>query len=218
MCASRPWSRGTSPGSARRGPGGFTLVELAVVAALTITGAVVLGRIFIALQDAHGWGEDRMEVLQAGRYAAERVTAELRLATAVSLAEERQVEFTAELGSGPTAVRYYYHDPLDDGLPPFYLYRAEGATAPPAGQPLAVLLPSAAGSGAPAAPATPRVEFRYYNAAGSTLTPPLDAATRAQVRLVGVTLTLENIDESASPPVGHASAVLRWAAAVRNMD
>jgi hypothetical protein len=50
------------------------------------------------------------------------------------------------------------------------------------------------------------------------MAPPLDAAARSAVRLVGITLTLQDIDVSPTPAVPQETVVLRWAAAPRNMD
>jgi hypothetical protein len=195
---------------------GLTLVEMSLVAALTIVGISVLGQLFVSLLEIRDAEAGRSDLLQMGRLAAARMTAELRLARSFTRAEADRVDFTADLGSGTVALSYRYYDPGSDGVPPFYAYRAQGAGA--TGQPLAVLLESSASGGAPVPPATPRLEIRYHDAAGNLMTPPLSAAQLKTIRLVGITLTLQDLDVSPSPSVPQQTVELRWAVAMRDMD
>jgi hypothetical protein len=210
MYASRRWSAGSRP--ARRP--GFTLVELTVVCAMVIAATAILGRLTVGLLDAHASGEARSTLIGMGRIAAERMTAELRLAKSFSRADETDVEFIADLGAGDTTIRYFLDDPGSDGLPPIYLSRSVGAST---AQPLAILLDSVGGTIPPAPPATPRLELRYHDAAGTPLAPPLDAAERSAVRLVGVTVTLESGEDDGGHSLPHETAVFRWGAAPRNL-
>jgi len=196
---------------------GFTLVELVLVTTVSLVGAVTLSGIFIALDEMKQGETTRVELVQATRAAAERMITELRLAKAVALGEDDAIEFTADIGAGDVSIRYYRYDPGNGRTPPFYLYRAEGYVSPGDGQPIATLMETSWSTINPPEPATPRVEFRYYDAGENRLVTPLSAADRNLVRRFGVTLNLENLEDGLDPPSPYVSVISRWAVVPRNI-
>ncbi len=194
----------------RSGIHGFSLVELSIVMLFSLIALSVLAVIFETIDEVRAQDQIRMDLSQATRIAADRMTAELSLAKSFSLCSDTSIEFVADMGSGDQTIRYYYYDPSNDRRPPFYLYRAISYSSAGDGQPLLTLMDYSWSALRPTAPSTPRIRFNYYNSSGTSMSKPLSSANRALVKTIGVTLTVENVEEGFEPPEPHVQILRRF--------